>query len=1206
MGRFGRRRGGGIVTARDSQKELERTQRAQREAADPLSSAWVSANAGTGKTHVLTQRTLRLMLSGTEPERILCLTYTKAAAAEMSKRVFDTLAGWVTLPVDELREALTKLTAHPPSGEEIDCARTLFTAAIETPGGLKVQTIHSFCERLLQRFPLEAGVAPGFTILDEATAHLLQRESIDAVLHFAAAHRDAPEGRALETAVRYAADDRFDDLLRSAMRERQWLEEATRINIGEDDDEFAAVERLYRSALDVRDDITGDDLEGELAGLVEDAQLIRLRDALLRGGSNDVKNADKITLALGATSDSARVEALEDYFCTSTGETRSSLMAKAIKTEHPDLNDTMSAAQGRFIALLDERKALLVIDATIALHRLASSVLQRYINAKAQRAALDYDDLIAKTAKLLGNRQSAAWVLYKLDRGIDHILVDEAQDTSREQWQVVEALAEEFFTGAGQREEMRTLFAVGDEKQSIYSFQGAQPKMFAEMGDKFAAATKAAQQPWRRIGLNLSFRTVASILTAVDRVFCDHKRTPGLTAREAAIQHAVHRVGHAGLVEIWPTEKPEDNAGADVWSPLDDEASRSAEVRLAERIAQTIKGWLDSEELLHSENRPIRPGDILILLRKRRPFAGPMVAALKSRGIPVAGADRLRMSEQIAVADLVSLGDFLMLPEDDLALAEILKSPLFGFDDDDLMALAPGRKGTLWSALIANADAKPHFKAATETLKRWRSRADFIPPFEFFASILDREGARAKFLARLGPEAADPLDEFLNLALSYDDAAAPSLTGFLAFLRETEREVKRDMEHGRNEVRVMTVHGAKGLEAPIVFLPDTCTSAAASSAGTALLELADMKLPQGVKATPFVWSVKGTSKLKTISAARNLQKAIDAEERHRLLYVAMTRARDRLYVAGFEGKKGRASGCWYDLIDEALRPSLQETEGPGGTKVLRWSERQSAAPVPPKHALTDDSIAEPLPPWATRPAPREPNLTIPLAPSRLEAYAPDDESEPLPTQQGAHDADEPAIPSPTSFTSEHRFLRGTLTHALLEHLPTLPQAGREKAAREFIAIRGAELSASVRSNIVEETLAILNAPEFAALFGPHSRAEVPIVALIANPKSKEPPLRLIGQIDRLVDLGDEVLIVDYKTNRPPPTTVEGVAPAYLFQLAAYSLALGAIYPGRTVRTALLWTEVPRIMQIPAEVLDTYCSRLWDLNLSHLDANEAHS
>lgn len=1194
------------MTARDDKAELERTRRAQREAADPLGSAWVSANAGTGKTHVLTQRALRLMLAGTEPERILCLTYTKAAAAEMSKRVYDTLAGWVTLPGDELRQALTNLCAQPPSDEEIDDARTLFTTAIETPGGLKVQTIHSFCERLLQRFPLEAGVAPGFTILDEATAHLLNRESIDAVLRLAAARRDAPEGRALETAIRYATDDRFDELFRSAMRERLWLQEASRIELGEDDDELAAVERLYRKALGVRDNITGKDLDGELAGLVPDAQLVRLRDALLKGGKDDVKNADKVILALNASSDAARVEALAGYFCTGTGGARSRLMGKAIAAEHPDLNDVMSATQGRFVALLDERKSLSVVQATIALHRLAGAVLQRYSQAKAQRAALDYDDLIAKTAKLLSDRQSAAWVLFKLDRGIDHILVDEAQDTSREQWDVVKALAEEFFTGAGQREEMRTLFAVGDEKQSIYSFQGAQPKMFAEMGDQFATATKAARLPWRPIRLNLSFRTVAPILTAVDRVFSDHERTPGLTTDQSAIQHAVHRVGHAGIVEIWPTEKAADNEGADVWSPLDEEPSHAAEIRLAERIAETIKGWLASKELLHSENRPIRPGDILVLLRKRQPFAGPIVAALKSRGIPVAGADRLRLSEQIAVADLVSLGDFLTLPEDDLALAEVLKSPLFGFDDDDLLALAPKRRGTLWSALIANADAKPHFRTAVDTLKRWRSRADFIPPFEFFASILDRENARARFLARLGPEAADPLDEFLNLALSYDDAAAPSLTGFLAYLRETEREVKRDMEHGRNEVRVMTVHGAKGLEAPIVFLPDTCTTAAASSPGTTLLKLEDIELPRGIEATPFVWSIKGTSRLKTISAARDRQKALDAQERHRLLYVAMTRARDRLYVAGFEGKMGRASGCWYDLIDAALRPILQEVENPGGTKVLRWSETQSVPAVAPRQALIDDSAAEPLPAWATQPAPREPNLTIPLAPSRLEAYAPDDEGEPLPTQPAARNADDSATLSPTTIASEHRYLRGALAHALLEHLPTLAQASWERAAKEFIATRGAELSARDRSSIVEETLAILNAPEFAALFGPHSRPEVPIVALLPNPKSKGPPLKLIGQIDRLVDLGDEVLIVDYKTNRRPATTVEGIAPAYLFQLAAYSLALRAIYPERTVRTALLWTEAPRIMQIPSDILDTYCLRLWDLNLSHLDANEAHS
>ena len=1195
------------MTARNGEEDLERhTRRAQRQAADPLSSAWVSANAGTGKTHVLTQRALRLMLAGTEPERILCLTYTKAAAAEMSTRVYDTLATWVTLPDDDLRETLAELSARAPTVKDVERARTLFTAAIETPGGLKVQTIHSFCERLLQRFPLEANVAPGFTILDEAAAQLLQRESIDGVLRHAAEHRDAPEGRALETAIRYASDDRFDELLRSAMRERQWLEVAMRIDLGENQDELAALERLYRDTMGVRDSVTIDDIARELAGIVPDGQLVRLRDVLSTGKPSDLSNADKIDHALSARSNLARVEALEGYFCTSAGEVRSSLMTSAVKKEHHELDASMSAAQGRFTALLNERKALLVITATIALHRLAGEALQRYVRAKAQRAALDYDDLIAKTASLLRNPESAAWVLYKLDRGIDHILVDEAQDTSREQWQVVEALAEEFFTGAGQREETRTLFAVGDEKQSIYSFQGAEPKMFAEMGDKFATSTQAAQQPWQQIRLNLSFRSVAPILAAIDRVFGDHERTPGLTSEAAAIRHAIRRVGHAGLVEIWPTERPQDGAGTDVWSPLDEQPSRTTEVRLAQRIADTIKGWLDTRELLHSENRPIRPGDILILLRKRRPFAGPMVAALKSRGIAVAGADRLRLSEQIAVADLMSLGDFLTLPEDDLALAEVLKSPLFGFDDDDLIAVAPKRKGTLWSALLAHAGTGPRFKAATETLKRWRARADYIPPFEFFASILDREGARTQFLTRLGPEAADPLDEFLNLALSYDDAATPSLTGFLAYLRETDREVKRDMEHGRNEVRVMTVHGAKGLEAPIVFLPDTCTTATAGSTGTALLDLPNMALPRGVEAKPFVWNVKGTSKLKTIAAARDHQKALEAEERHRLLYVAMTRARDRLYVAGFEGKRGRADRCWYNLIDEALRETLQEVESPSGTKVLRWSEPQSALPESPRYTLTDDSIAEPLPAWTTQPAPREPNLSIPLAPSRLEAYAPDEEGEPLPTQPRTRDTDEPAILSPTKFTSEYRFLRGTITHALLQHLPALAKTGWEEAAKKFVAMRGAELSPRVRDSIVKETLAILNSPEFSALFGPHSRAEVPIVALIPNPKSKGPPLKLIGQIDRLVDLGNEVLIVDYKTNRPPPATVEGVASAYLFQLAAYSLALGTINPGRPVRAALLWTEVPRIMQIPADMLDAYSSRLWDINLSYLDANETHS
>jgi len=1190
------------VSVHETSSDLERTKRAQRNAADPTASAWVSANAGTGKTHVLTQRALRLMLAGTIPERILCLTYTKAAAAEMSKRVFDTLARWVTMADDELVEKLTELSDRPPTIEEIERARTLFTMAIETPGGLKVQTIHSFCERLLQRFPLEAGVAPGFTILEDATARQLQRDAIDDVLADASADRESAAGRALDTAIRYASEERFDELLRAALDQRRWLEEAWRIDQGERPT-VASLERLYRKALKVRADITEADLLAEMAGVAADATLIRLRDALSAGTKTDQEHAGKIIAALNAATPAARAEALQSYLCTGKGEPRARLMTKAIKDAEPELDAAMETAQRKFIALLQERHGLAIANATIALHRLAGAVLQNYTRAKARRAALDYGDLITRTVRLLHDKRSAGWVLFKLDRGIDHILVDEAQDTSREQWHVVEALAGEFFSGEGQREEARTLFAVGDEKQSIYSFQGAEPKMFAEMGRLFADLSAQAKQTFQRIPLDLSFRTVAPVLIAVDKVFSDHDRTPGLTAERTTVRHAVFRRGHGGVVELWPTEQPDDGDSADIWAPLEETPSRSPQVRLADRIADAIKAWLDGGEMLTSENRPVRPGDIIILVRKRKPFAEPMVAALKARGIRVAGADRLRLTEQIAVQDLVSLGDFLMLPEDDLSLAEVLKSPLFGFDDDDLLVLAAGRKGTLWRALLDHAPDNPRYQEAADTLRRWRSRADFAPPFEFFATILDDEGARARFLTRLGAEAVDPLDEFLNLALSYDDQAPPSLTGFLSYLREADREVKRDMEHGRDEVRVMTVHGAKGLEAPIIFLPDTCTTA--SAGGGALLEL-DMELPEGAKGPALLWSVKGTSSHASIVGARSKRQGLDAAERNRLLYVAMTRARDRLYVTGFEGKKARAPDCWYSIIADALAGLLQEVELSDGRRVLRYAVAQSEPPTAPKHAITAEAEQMAPPPWTQRTAPREPTLAIPLAPSRLEVYTPDEEGEPLPEQPSPRVRDEPPALPPAALAGDGRFLRGTLTHALLQYLPEVHTSRWELAAHVFLELRGKALSPRVREGIAKETLAILEAPEFADLFGPLSRAEVPIVARLPNPKGSGPPVKLVGQIDRLVERGDEVLIVDYKTNRPPPQTVERVAPAYLFQLAAYRLALADVYPGRHLKAALLWTDGPRIMHVPNALLDEYAERLWALGLGDLDAQHKHS
>jgi ATP-dependent helicase/nuclease subunit A len=1190
---------------RDIESVRRATNRAQADAADPNASVWVNANAGTGKTHVLTLRVLRILLAGTPPEKILCLTYTKAAAAEMSKRIFDRLGAWVTATDASLTPMLREVTGIEPGQNVLDFARTLFTRAIETPGGLKIQTIHAFAERLLQRFPLEAGVPPGFKILDDDKGRELKARAIEQTLLEATGNLNSTLGRALTSAIRYASDSNFDELLSKAIAERTWLDAAARFNLGKKSADFAAAEDYLRKTFGVRQNVTAAEIEDERAGLLSDSIVRDLRDHLSGGGATDKKHSTLLATALDLTNGRQRGAALTAYFLTGDGEgKRASLMSKALGESRGDLLTSAQHAQDRCFDLTAELKALALVDATAALYRLAAAVLQRYANAKASSGALDFDDLIERTTSLLSTSSSAEWVLFKLDGGLDHILVDEAQDTSPEQWAIIEALGREFFSGSGARDQVRTVFAVGDEKQSIYSFQGAAPEKFAEVGKRIEAMTLDAGALWRRVPLNMSFRTVQPVLDAVDDVFKSASTTPGLTADAQPIEHIASRFGQSGLIEIWPTELPADTAPSSAWTPLNDGTERAPANRLADRIAETIENWLKSGEILKCEKRPIRAGDILILVRKRNPFAVPMVAALKARGIAVAGSDRIALTGQIAVQDLLVLGDFLTLPEDDLALATVLKGPLFNFDDDDLLAIAHGRKGTLWRAFLAAADSSPKLKSTSETLKRWRAKADFTPPFEFFSTLLDRDGARSKLLHRLGPEAADAIDEFLDVALAYDDSNPPSLAGFLANLRAAVREVKRDMDHARDEVRVMTVHGAKGLEAPIVFLPDTCTTVSGDGAGTRLLKLPDAPRPTATP-PPVIWQVKGTSKLAAVQTATLAKGNREREERNRLLYVAMTRARDRLYIAGFEGKSGRANGCWYDLIFDSLAPRFEKSVTGSGSTVWRLETPQTAATEKQKRTQSEAELSQPLPPFAMRRAASEPQLSVPLAPSRLEPYAPDHEGEPL---IAPHIATEPprdaGLPSPATLVAGNRFLRGTITHALLQYLPEIADGERKAAATAFVGRRGAALTAKARISIVRETLAILNTGEFSQLFSTNSRAEVPLSALLPRPAGKGPALRLSGQIDRLLVTPSEVMIIDYKTNRPPPLELSGVAPAYLYQLAAYALALTEIYPGKRLRAVLLWTDGPRLMEIPADILRDYGERLWKLDTTTLDAGGA--
>jgi len=1139
----------------------------QSRASDPNASAWVSANAGTGKTEVLVKRSLRLLLAGARPECILCLTYTKTAAAEMQNRLLKDLASWATMSPGDLHDALSKLMGREPDDTVMAGARRLFARTLEARGGLKIHTIHGFCERLLQRFPLESQVTPHFTVLDERGAALLKRQTFDAVIARAAEDRDGTLGRALDTIITVAGEDYFRQVVDAVLGKRTELAAMVAHHGGLTawaEAEGRALKTLFGVAKDTEGSLTED-----LASVLSDAEMDGALSALAERGSttDDAKTRHGLEVARGSAGE-ARAAAFRLAFLTAAARPRARVCSKAFRGEMPGIAEMIDTARDR-VGELDLKLAYLsAAEASSAVLAFADAIQGGYERRKRAEAALDYDDLIIKARHLLSRAGAAAWVLYKIDGGVDHILVDEAQDTNPEQWAIVEALAEEFFSGAGASENLRTLFAVGDEKQSIYSFQGANPARFGAVGRTFRQRATAACVLWHEVPLNLSFRSTVPVLDAVDLVFEKPTAAQGLTFVETAIiKHHAHRQGEAGLVELWDPIGEDKRPNVSAFEPWSEEHSGASSVdALCNSIAATIKTWVDEGEPLESAGRPIKAGDVLILVRRRDPFTAPMIRALKLANIPVAGADRMRLMDQLAVQDLVALADMLLMPEDDLALAVVLKSPLFGLDDDALFDLAYGRKGSLWSALKDRADDDPRFTEAATRLKDWLSQTDLVPPYEFFAALLgaDAQEMRKRMLTRLGPEAAEAIDEFLDMALTYDRDAAPSLQGFVNQLRVSDIEIKRDMEQDRDEVRIMTVHGAKGLQAPIVFLPDTCTLPRAQ--GPRLFPVARLGVPPG-EVDHLVWA-PGRSDLEVIAEAKDTMRRGEIDEYHRLLYVAMTRARDRLYVCGWQGQREPDKDSWYHLVRDGLEGRLTPVEGPDNATAHRMECAQEEK-VKTKEEIVEARKVEPLPGWAFSQAPVE-RVRTRLAPSRLALNAEGDSN----TEQ--------APLGPKALANNMRFVRGRLVHALLQHLPEVAPENQASAAGVFVAARGPELSDAMKDEIVAETLAIVRDETFAPLFQPGSLPEVPVVVQIGE---NEDGFELEGQIDRLVILENDLLILDYKTNRPPPSTEADVAPAYVEQLAAYRLALKDLFPGKALRAALLWTDGPHLMEISSTSLD---------------------
>ena len=1028
---------------------------AQGRASNPYTSAWVSASAGSGKTKVLADRVLNLMLMTGKTDKILCLTFTKVAAAEMANRITERLKKWAVMGDDELSNEVANLTGETPDKKMLACAKGLFAKALETPGGLKIMTIHSFCTTLLERFPLEAGVPPHFKVIEELSAKKLLAESLNQVL----------ESSDTEKEVQFLAKKMNKETLLEALQ-----------NILKESD---ILEMLLERFSGI------DELILNLKKYFHIEKYLSENDII----SENFKTEDWENL-------------LAVYIKKTDGQIQKKFLEDA--TAH-SVYDTK-----------EKIKAFHLVETDAALFKIAFRILENYQSKKLKNATLDFDDLTNKTLALLKRSQMAAWVLFKLDGGIDHILVDEAQDTNPKQWKIIEALSDEFFAGEGKSEKLRTLFAVGDKKQSIYSFQGAHPDEFERRHDFFENKIKASQNDFDTVQFNFSFRSTQPVLDLVNKVLKNPKAAKGVIQDYPSSIHLSKRSDEAGLVEIWPLENPEETSDLPDWNlPIKKQYSTSALTRCAEKVADKIAKMIDSKEILASKNRPIEAGDFLILLQKRGQLMPELVRALKEKNVPVAGVDRLNLTEHIAIQDLMALIGFLLLPEDDLNLACLLKSPLIGFTEEDLFKVCQRPKNiSVWE------NVKKSFPDTAQKLTDWLNLADKKPPFEFLESILDEFSGRRLLRARLGSEVDEALDAFLDLALQYETENTPSLQGFLAWLKSQEIVIKRDMEQSAlNAVRIMTVHGSKGLQGNIVFLPDT-RSYSGNNKSKNLIWLDNL---------PF-WIASKKEAPDAFNSYFGHQEELAVEEKHRLLYVALTRASDRLYICGYNGKRSAPEDNWYDLIKD----SLGEEEI---TKPLTFTSAQTKE-IKQKEKSSLPNDFDTLPDWALKKPEKAEEKPLPLSPSKMG----EEEGE----KSGSHQERELSL------------RRGSFIHQMLQHLPNIPEEKRS------------EVLEKLKPEEIEMPKNFLDIFEkFSNLFGKNSLAEVPLIGSLNGQAFS-------GQIDRLIIHEKEIIIVDFKTNRFVPKNIPS---NYKKQLEIYKDLIKSIFPDRIVRSYLLWTENMTLVEV---------------------------
>ncbi len=1143
-------------------------------AADPDHNVWLSASAGTGKTQVLSARVLRLLLrEDVAPSQILCLTFTKAGAAEMANRINAVLARWVRLPATVLARELGHLGADIDPAT-LERARSLFASVLDCPGGgLRIDTIHAFAQFLIGNFPEEAGLAPGTRVMDDRSRELLAREVLSELFEEAERTHDVRVLDGIEqftTRKDPAALHKW--LMRAADMHELWHGKA-----GWQSPMDARVRQTLGMPADAGEEWAAEALHPDIFPDGVLAAVLPALDGWKAKTGQESAAFIRHWLGLDVGARTAAAAGFRDTLLKKDGEPRKMDGAAKIDPELPGRQRQVADA----LCVFEDRRALLATaEIVTSALEIGRAFAIRWEARKAREGLLDFGDLIRKAAELLADSEAADWIRYKLDRHFDHILIDEAQDTNRSQWDIVEALIGDFFAGEGARgDKLRTIFTVGDYKQAIFGFQGTSPENFARAKERIFARIDAARQGiavsrtnrrapgWHDLDLGQSFRTAQIVLGFVNRVIGMLGYSEFGLDREPAQHVGAER---PGLVTLWPPVVPEQTDGD---SDDDHDDGSDAEqgwlarhdTMLAERIASQVHRWvtgIDAFVLAKGTRRHAGPGDIMVLVRQRKELATQIVAKLYAKGVPVAGVDRLRLGAPLAVKDVMAALRFVAQPQDDLSLAGLLASPLIGWTQDDLLVHVPrGPNVRLWDH-IRRPDAPAFVAQTADRLRDVLRRGDYQTPQALIAWLLTGSWqGRAKLVARLGAEANDPLDELCNAAFAYEAEHWPSLAGFIAWFDAGTGDLKRDSDSARGQVRVMTVHGSKGLQAPIVILADA--TGAPGDPGDLTLEdnpLGDMLARKREVPLPPLGK---DEKRGRIADAEEAKKRAALQEHWRLLYVALTRAEEALFIGGslnkIEAKKGEPhADSWYARLAPLFEG--EEITDPVWTWRKEWGERAEPL-VPEEGAGAQQHGALALPSWATTQIGAEPRPPRPLAPSSA----------------GEDKGAEPPL-SPDA--ARHAARRGSLIHALLERLPDVSPGEREGTAQRWLARQAGDLPEGLRGEMLAAALAVLDHPDFAAIFSPQALAEVPLAATVGG-------VVVAGTADRLLIEDGRITVVDFKTTRRPPADPEAIPAATLRQMAAYVAALEAIYPGRQVRAGVLYTHAPALFDLPSAALDPH-------------------